>query len=441
MKKAFFLNLTLILLFAIASCSDKNDEQKSDEITLTFWHSFIASTIPALDTLIADFESTHPGIKIKPQYIPTGDALIQKLITAIQSNTAPDISWLHADYMEDLVEADAIYKMEHFINGENGLSETELSEIYPSLLQYASWRGTLYSLPMEATNLAIVYNKDMFKKYGLDPERPPQTWNELKEYVKKLTIDEDKDGNYEQVGFFIPNYPASGPWGNYMVWQFMPYLWQAGGYLITAEQDRVLFNEKPGVEALSLWKELYQAQSMNTFTNDYDIAFASQRLAMAMDGPWNLPRYEEIVKDFDYGFAFLPAGPAKRATVVGGEYLAIFKQSKNPEAAWSFIKWMISQETQAKWAMTSGYLPIRHDVISVPEFSDYLNKHPHFRVFFEQMDYSQAQRPIDYGSLQIIRYIGEAIEKSMLGDLPPEEMLNEAAKKSNQILEQKRKIN
>src|SRR5690606_26375154 len=108
------------------SCGGENKNDASGKTTLVFWHSFVHSTIPALNELIAKFEEEHPDIKIKAQYIPTGDALIQKLITAVQSNSAPDISWLHSDYFEDLVGADAIYKMDDFINGENGISQEEI---------------------------------------------------------------------------------------------------------------------------------------------------------------------------------------------------------------------------------------------------------------------------------------------------------------------------
>jgi len=437
LKKVFILIVAAVTFFTLISCSKDKNKELSGKTEIVFWHSFVASTIPALNELISKFEAAHPNIKLTAQYIPTGDALIQKLITAVQSGTAPDISWLHADYMEDLVDADAIYEMNHFIKGADGISDEELHKIYPALLQYSSWKGVLYSLPMEATDLALIYNKDMFREAGLDPERPPQTWEELKEYSAKLTLDKNNDGNFERIGFFIPNYPAAGPLGNWMVWQFLPYIWQAGGYVIAEDQSKVTFNEEPGVKALTLWKELYQSQKLNMFTNDYDIAFASQRLAMAMDGPWNLPRYEEIVKDFDYGFAFLPSGPEKRATVVGGEYLAIFKQSKNPDAAWKFLKWMISPEAQAEWSILSKYLPIRKDVVEIPKYKKYLEEHPHFKVFFEQMDYAQAQRPIDFGGLQIARHIAQALEESMLGNKDPKKALDEAAVKSNLLLKPK----
>ncbi|HSD63777.1 MAG TPA: ABC transporter substrate-binding protein [Ignavibacteriaceae bacterium] len=431
---------TYIVIFAVLislislNCGNDNRSASNGEVEIIFWHSFVSSTVPALNELIARFEKENPGIKIKAQYIPTGDALIQKLITAIQSKTAPDISWLHSDFMEDLVEADAIYKMDDFIKGDDGITQEELNDIYPALRLYASWRGTLYSLPMEATNLALLYNKDMFKQAGLDPEHPPKDWNELKEFTKKLTLDKNNDGTFEQVGFFVPVFPAAGPLGPWTVWQFMPYLWQAGGNMVDSAQTHVIYNEQPGVEALTLWQQLFIEQKLNTFTTDFDVAFTSKRLAMAMDGPWNLPRYKDLLKNLNWSFAPLPAGPVKQATVVGGEYLAIFKQSKHPKESWKFIKWMIRPEIQAFWAMKSGYLPIRHAVLNVPEFREYLKKNPNFKVFVDQMEVAEAQPPIDYGALEITHNIAEAIERATIGKQDVHKVLDEAAVKSNLAL-------
>lgn len=433
----FIIIASSLIFYSCGGDDQGNDDRK----TVVFWHSFVSSTVPALNSLIEEFERTHPHIDVDAQYIPTGDALVQKLITSIQSRTAPDISWLHAHFMEDLVQADAIYKMDEFINGPNGISQEDLDDIYPALLQYASWRGTLYSMPMEATNLALLYNKDMFREAGLDPERPPQNWEELRDYARKLTFDNDGDGKNEQTGMFLPVYPAAGPLNGWMVWQFHPYLWQAGGYKIDLEQTHVMYNEEAGVQALSLWKDMYHELDLDVFTSDYDVAFASKNLAMAMDGPWNLPRYNDILEGMDWAFAPLPAGPEKEATIVGGEYLAIFKQSEHPDAAWEFIKWIIEPETQAKWAMESGYLPIRKAVKDVPEFQKYLEEHPNFKVFVDQMDYGQAERPIDYGGMKIMRHMAEAIEKATVGNQDVKTALDEAAKQSNQILDEANKNN
>lgn len=164
------------------------------------------------------------------------------------------------------------------------------------------------------------------------------------------------------------------------------------------------------------------------------MAFKSKHLAMAMDGPWNLPRYKDFLKGINWAFAPLPRGPQKQATIVGGEFLAIFRQSKNPDAAWKFIKWIFRPEIQAKWAMESGYLPVRRAVKDIPEFKDYLTKNPNFKVFVDQMEYGKAQKPIDYGGLEISRHIAEAIEKATVGQRDPKQALDESAMKSNSLL-------
>lgn len=435
MKRIFLIALFAVLVFTLNGCGSKDKGNTDGTVTIKFWHSFISSTIPALDALIDKFEAENPGIKIDAQYIPSGDALIQKLVTSIRSKTAPDISWLHSDFIADLVQADAIYKMDDFIKGKDGISDADMNDIYPALLQFSKWKGTLYSLPMEATNLALLYNKEMFRKAGLDPNKPPATWDELYQYSKKLTIDKDGDGKTDQTGMFIPIFPAAGPLGSWMTWQWEPYIFQAGGDVITDDQSKVLYNSDAGVQALSLWKKIFVELKLRNFTNEFDNAFASQKLAMAMDGPWNLPRYKNLLKNLDWAFAPLPAGPVKQATVVGGEYLAIFKQSEHPDAAWKFIKWLTKPEVQAFWSMKSGYLPIRHAVKEVPEFKEYLEKNPNFKVFVDQMEYGHAQKPIDYGGLEITRNMAEAIEKATIGNQDPKTALDQAAAKSNAVLQ------
>jgi len=425
----------IIIIMALTVISCKKSEDNSDgRIVVTFWHGMMASSVPALEGLIKKFEETHPGIKINAQTIPNGDAGIQKLMTSLQSGTSPDVSWIYSDYMEDLVTSNSIYKMSHFLDGKNGLTKEDLADIYPSLITYASWRGELYSIPMEATNLALLYNKDLFRQAGLDPNHPPKNWDELLDFSRKLTIDKNKDGKFEQVGFFIPVFPATGSRNGWMVWQYRPFLWQAGGDFIASDQSKVTYDSEAGIEALTLWQKLFQEQKLETFTSDFDMAFVSKQLAMAMDGPWSLPRYKDLMKGIDWAFAPLPAGPAKQATIVGGEYLCIFKQSKNPDAAWEFVKWISSPEAQAQWCMTSGYLPIRKSVKEIPAFKKYLEDNPNYKVFVDQMDVGQAELSIDYGAMQITQHIGEAIEGVTIGKRDVRTALQNSAKKSNDLL-------
>jgi ABC-type glycerol-3-phosphate transport system substrate-binding protein len=430
--KRIFINTLLIIILFISGCSER---VKDDRVVVTFWHSFVSTTIPSLNELVKRFEMEHPDIRINAQYVPTGDALIQKLVTAIQSNTAPDISWLHADFLDKLVDADAIYDMSTFIDSENGLTEEDMEDIFDELLKTFTHKGILYAVPMEATTLALVYNKDHFRAAGLDPDSPPQNWQELREYANRLTIDKDGDGKTDQYGFYIPAYPASGPLSVWVVLQWSPFVWQAGGDIIASDQTRVMFNSEAGVAALNLWKNIYSDLNFSSYSFTHDMGFASGSLSMIMDGPWDLPTFRKM-QNTDWGVASLPAGPVQRATYIAGEGLAIFKQSKNPDAAWTFIKWIAQPEIQSMFSISSGYLPIRKSVLDREEYKEFLDKDPAMKGFVDQISIARKRPSIDKYYVDINQNIAGAIEKVVLGRMDPKAALDEAANKSNILLTQ-----
>jgi multiple sugar transport system substrate-binding protein len=420
----------LLALLLVAGCH-RQEEETDGRVTVIFWHSFVSNTIPAFNALSERFEREHPTIRLKAQYIPTGDGLIQKLITAMQSKTAPDVCWIHADFLDKLVQAGAIYRMEEFLNGPDGIPEEELADIFPALLEAARWRDTLYALPMEATSLALFYNRDLLSQAGL--HWPPETWEELRDYARRLTIDRGNDGNVEQYGFFVPVFPSSGPLNIWMNLQWVPFLWQAGGAEINDEQTRVLFNSEAGVQALQLWKDLYEDLDFSRYGLTHDMGFASGNLAMILDGPWDLPRFRQM-KGMDWAVAPLPAGPAGRATYIAGEHLVIFRQSPRPGAAWTFVKWMQRPEVQAAFSISSGYLPTRRSVLDREDYRAFLRTDPAMRAFVEQMRVGRGRHPIDYHRVEINQYIAEAIEAATLGKGDPKTALDQAAAKANAML-------
>ncbi|MBC8399873.1 MAG: ABC transporter substrate-binding protein [Candidatus Marinimicrobia bacterium] len=425
--------LAALLLFSYTGCDSNSKKDRGDE--LVFWHSFVAATHPALQQMINRFHKENPGIRIRHQYVPTGDALVQKLITAIASGTAPDIAWIHADFLSKLVETDAIYPIDVFLTGQDSL---ELLDFFPALLEGGRWGNRLYALPMEATSLALVYNRDLFRQAGLNPEHPPSTWTELQNYSKRLTIDTDKDGRIDQFGFYIPNFPASGNLSVWMNLQFQPFVWQAGGTIADSAGDQVIFNSPAGVEALTLWKELFDELDMRAFSLAHDLGFTSQNLAMVMDGPWNLPSYRNMA-GVDWAVAPLPAGSDGRATYLAGEYLTIFKQSDNPQRAWEFVEWFTSPEEQARFSMLSGYLPVRKSTLEIAEYRQFLNDNPDLKSFIDQIPHARGRRMFDYFNTEINQALAEAIEKVLVGNADPYSALTVAADKCNALLISKRR--
>ena len=190
---------------------------------------------------------------------------------------------------------------------------------------------------------------------------------------------------------------------------------------------------RQAVKALALWKSLYDEMDFRSFGIAHDLGFASGKLAMIMDGPWNLPRYRAL-EDFDWAVGPLPAGPAGRVTYVAGEQLAIFKQSRQPTQAWKFIRWVLEPEVQARFSMSSGYLPVRQSVLALKEYEAFLDTDPALKAFVEQMHIGRARQPIDRHRVEINRALAEAIENATLGRRDPKECLDEAAGRANALL-------
>jgi ABC-type glycerol-3-phosphate transport system substrate-binding protein len=420
----------LVLALLLSGCGG---DQRDDVVTLRFWHSFVSSTRPALDALIEQFEQEHPDIRIQAQYVPTGDGLVRKLVSSIQSGTAPDLSWVHADFLGNLVQSDAIYPMSTFLDGEDGLTDDELADFFPATLQAARWRDTLYALPMEATLLALIYNKDHFREAGIDPDRPPATWADLREYSRRLTKDTDGNGRIDRFGFYVPVFPASGPLSVWMVLQWSPYIWGAGGALIDHEQTRVLYDSEAGVRALTFWKDLFLDMDSPALSMTHDAHFTAGHVSIIMDGPWDLPRFREL-EHIDWGIAPLPAGPDEQVTYLAGEHLAIFRQTEHADEAWTFVKWVTQPEVQAFFSKESGYLPVRQSALDLPSYQEHLEDDWALRAFVDQMSLGRARRPIDLHQVEINRHIAEAIESALIGGEEPAAALRASAAKSNALL-------
>jgi len=422
--------LIMIVLMLICGCA-RGKKGKSQLTTLTFWHSFTASTLPILEQMIGDFEVGHPDIHINAQYVPTGDALAQKLITAIQSNTTPDIAWVHADFLDKLVNARAIYALDELAGNDTLFQNQYLPDIFPQLLQTVTIRDTLYALPMEATTLALLYNRDLFQDVGLNPDHPPATWVELDSFTLRLCRDLNRDDIIDRFGFYVPVFPASGPLNIWMIMQWAPFVWQAGGEIF--DRDKPMFNTAAGTAALSLWRKLYQQQQFERFSMAHDMGFMSQTVAMIMDGPWNLPRYREQIK-FDWGVAPLPGGHVGRATYLAGEYLVVFRKCANPSVAWQFLCWFIMPEVQRDFAEKSGYLPVCRSVLNDPDYIEFLKHYPQQQSFNEQLQYARGRTLPDKYRVEVNQCLAKAIESTVRGGVPPDKSLKIAEDEIRKLL-------
>ena len=394
-----------------------------EPVTLTLWHAYGGSFGEQFEALVTEFNETHPYITIEPTYVGSLWTMRDKLLTAIAGDAGPDIAQIDQFWCPELAEADSIVKMWDYIEADPGFNP---EDVHAKAWETGTYKGEVWTMPFSMSNIALYYNKDMFRAAGLDPEKPPTTWDEMVEYAQKLTKDTDGDGTPDEWGLELvltANYGC--------VYYWIAFLWQAGGELFNEDFTKSTFNGPAGVEATQFWVDLVHkyevlplAPPQNGFENDL--------IAMTFASTARLGRYLGSVGPEKLGVAFMPKGE-QYATGVGGANLAIFKASPNYDASYEFVKWMTSPEINLRWSKSSGYLPLRESVVQSDEYQAYLKEEPRAQVIIDQMPYAIV-RPNILAYAAGSREMGLAAEEAVFGNLDPKAVLDAAAEKVDLLL-------
>lgn len=411
MKKVFmFLFIVTLSVFVLAKTE------------LIFWHYWDGENGKKLESLVQEFNDSHPNIEVHPVFIPGSD-LLTKIQLSILSGETPELAISDIIGMPLILDTGKVIDLMPYVRKEN----YDLNDFYENTLVYGKVEDKLFSLPVSSSNLGLFWNKDIFKKAGLDPEKPPRTWDELIEYGK---IIKEKTGKF--------GYELYLDGGEGTTWQWQIFLWQAGGEFLDPSSNyrKSSFNTKAGVQALQFWVDL---------TNTYKISpiapwglFSRGEAAMVMDGSW-MTQFFPAQVNFELGSAVFPYPEnGVPATNMGGEQIFIFNSNKEKEAAsWEFIKWFTSTEVQIDWDKATGFIPVKKSVATDESYNAYIkNTNRLLLPFIEVQQYAHARPPIKEYS-QVSDIVSKAIIRAVYKKGTPEEVLNEAASQVDLLLGKK----
>lgn len=426
MKKNFKLFFAILLSFQLllvgcTSSSKGSSGSKGDSVELT-WYFPIAVGGPLtkiIEKLADDFHAENPNIKIKPVYTGTYDETMTKVQTAIQGKTTPDLAVLLSTELFTLLDMDAIVSLDDFLE-----KDSNKKEFYPAFLENSQTGGKTWSLPFQRSTIVLYYNKDAFKKAGLDPEKPPANWAELEEYSKKLVESGMKYGI---------EIPSTG----FQYWMFQALALQSGKNLMNNEGNEVYFNTPENVEALKFWLDLSEKHKvMPTGVIDWATApsdFLEGNTAMLYHTTGNLTNIKNSA-DFEFGVSFLPAKETYGSPTGGGNFY-IFKDisKEKQEAAWKFINWATEPERAAQWSMDTGYVATSKAAYETPKMDEYVKSFPQATVARDQLEYASAELST-HSNGKIIKIINDQIQAALSGKLTVEEALEKAQTEAEKVL-------
>jgi len=386
-------------------------------VKLTFWHNWEGTNGDVMKELVDRFNSQNPDIQVETVFQPYAD-IMTLYQTAIVGGTTPDVAALDLILVPQLVETGAIAPLDDFISND---ANSNIDDFYPMLANYDVIEGVRYALPVSTNNMQLIWNKDLFKNAGLDPEKAPTTWEEMQSMAEKC-----QDSSNGVVGFEYYTQPT----GEGITWQFQVWLWAAGGKFLNDDNTAAAFNTKEGLEALTYVSDMLAGKGSQP--GPWGL-FGDQKACMQLDGSWLFGYRKDA--PFEWGIAPVPA-PAGGTTAsnVGGEHLFMFDASDNKDAAYKFIQYLTSSEVQLEWDQKTGFLPVRK---SVAENSDYLKwvneTEPRMLPFVQGMANAHT-RPATAKYFAVSDAFSREIQIALLGDATPADALASAEAAVNEAL-------
>ncbi len=380
-----------------------------------------------IDGFAADFEKENPGIKLKPIYSGSYQESITKALTAVKSGEPPVMSILLSTDMFTLIDEEAIVPFDPLVKTAD--DQAWLKSFYPAFMENSQTGGKTWGIPFQRSTIVLYYNKEMFKEAGLDPNKPPATWTEMREYAEKLTK-RDASGKVTQWGVQIP---SSG----FPYWLFQALAIQAGTNLMNSAGTEVYYDRPEVVRALSYWVDLVKKYKVHPEgivewgTTPKD--FFERKVAMIWTTTGNLTNVKKNAP-FDFGVAMLPADKQRGSPTGGGNFYIFAKSTPaQREAAMKFIRWVTTPERAAQWGIDTGYVAVRPQAWETPVMKQYVAGFPAAAVARDQLPYAKAELST-HDNQRVTKALNDGLQAALTGSKTPEAALKDAQREADRLL-------
>jgi multiple sugar transport system substrate-binding protein len=414
-----------VLLLLLFGCKGAGGTSGKTEVV--FWHAMPGTLGDALNRLVDEFNRTHSDIHVKA--ISMGDyrALSTKLMAAMQTNQRPDVAQAFESWTAKLIEGNNIVPMDDFIKNDPSFTKESIDDIFPVFRESNTINGKLWSMPFNKSVRVMYYNKDMLFVNGINPNKPPVTWDDFRAYSRKLTQDKNHDGTPEIWGTTL----------TVSAWQFENLLLQAGGDILSEDGTRSRFQEEPGIQALQYLSTLLNEDKSAYLSTGKDSQndFLAGKVGMMEDSSVSLAFMQATGINFVLGVGPIPVKETKRNIISGTNVVIV--RNKNPKvekAAWEFVKWFTDTKQTAKWSEDTYYMPVRKSALEEPGLKKRLEMYPEIALVYDQLNYATFE-PQQAAWFEARKYLEEnVLERVMRKQATPRAALDQAAREIDKKL-------
>lgn len=453
MKKYLLALLLIVFVFVVAGCNSSDAKNKEEDTEtdsastdqeattntepteVTFWHAMGGAAQEALDKIVETYNGSQDEIVVKAEYQGTYDEALTKFHSVAGTDSTPNMMQVFEIGTKSMINSGSIEPIQTFVD-EDGYDMSSLEE---NIVNYYKIDDQFYSMPFNSSTPVMYYNKDAFEAAGLDPEAPPETYEEVEAAGKAIV-----ESNSEMKGFALQAYG----------WLFEQLLANQGALLMNNDNGRsdtpteIGFTDEQG-KSIFNWVE--QMIADDTFANygtnsDNMVAgFLAQDVAMFMQSSASA---RDVIDnaDFEVGVAFIPypEEAEREGVVIGGASLWMMndKPKEEQQAAWEFMKYLQTPEIQAQWHVGTGYFAINPAAYDEQVVQDAYQEMPQLQVTVEQLQSTTPSTATEGALMDMIpeaRRITETALETVYNGGDVEETYNSAVEQLNAAIEQANK--
>ena len=338
-----------------AAPSDAGYTGPEATITYSIWGD--PQEIKNQQAIVDAFHVVNPKITVKVT-VSDWEPYWDKLQTSIAGGDAPDVFAMDGPLFPDYQSRDVLLDLKPFIDRDG----YDLSQLADQAVADFTTPGGQFGLPRDLNVVALYYNKKMFDAAGVPYPDDTWDWAKLTEVSTKLTL--RSGSKTTQWGFYTETTDMENFWSE--------LVWQNGGDLVSADHRTSLVGSDEaagGIQYLQdlIWKDKVMPDA--SITDALGDAFEQGQAAMEANGSWLVATH--LAAGLDFGIAPLPKGPAGRATSINPTGAVVYKGTKNPDAAWAFVKYLASAAAQTQLMALKASLPANKEVVAGPFASSF----------------------------------------------------------------------
>ena len=346
--------LPALLALCALSCAPR--PRRVDEVA--FWQYGPPEVV---QPLLARFEAAHPGLRVRLRRLPRAGGL-DTLRAALAAGHPPDLCQVAGDDMPALLASGALADWSAGVADQrDSLAGWELCRV----------GDALYGLPWLLDTRALFYDKALFARAGLDSSRAPDTWAGLYRAAARI----------QRLGRGVHGYgiPVGGAEG---VTRFLPFLWSAGGEVLSARADSVRLDSPEAAQALEFYRSLRAVGTLAP-ADSLEREFAAGRLGLVLAGGETLAHLERDAGGLRWGVALVPAPEADsaRTSVASGEVLVSFNASRRKEEGLRLARFLARPENALAVAVAAHCAP----ATAGADTGAWALTHPRARVLLAQL--------------------------------------------------------